>query len=124
MKRELTVEENLTFWAEFMAKEGAAPLTSTKPPKPSVSPASPTSPSATSPPASTPHGHGKLLVAHRPVWIWTSRRRRLIERAMRCSRGCVRRISAEGGMLIAATHQPLGIEDVKTLVMKGFEYGD
>ena len=31
---------------------------------------------------------------------------------------------AEGGMLVAATHQPLGIEDVKTLVMKGFEYRD
>jgi heme exporter protein A len=30
----------------------------------------------------------------------------------------------KGGIVIAATHQELGLEDAQRLAMKGFEYGE
>lgn len=126
MKRELTVEENLTFWAEFMAKDGAAPGLDIDEAAEAVGLAGITH---------LPFGYlsagqqrrmamAKLLVAHRPVWILDEPTAALDVKADQMFAGLCQAHLAEGGMLIAATHQPLGIENVKTLVMKGFEYGD
>ncbi len=65
----------------------------------------------------------KLLVAHRPVWILDEPTAALDVKADAMFAGLCQAHLAEGGMLIAATHQPLGIEDVKTLVMKGLSMG-
>ncbi len=126
MKRELTVEENLTFWADFMAKEGAAPGLDIDEAAEAVGLAGITH---------LPFGYlsagqqrrmamAKLLVAHRPVWILDEPTAALDVKADQMFAGLCQAHLAEGGMLVAATHQPLGIEDVKTLVMKGFEYGE
>ena len=124
MKRELTVEENLTFWADFMAKEGAAPGLDIDEAAEAVGLAGITH---------LPFGYlsagqqrrmamAKLLVAHRPVWILDEPTAALDVKADQMFAGLCQAHLAEGGMLVAATHQPLGIENVKTLVMKGFEY--
>ncbi|MET3615326.1 heme exporter protein A [Rhizobium aquaticum] len=126
MKRELTVEENLTFWAEFMAKEGAAPGMDIDEAAESVGLAGI---------AHLPFGYlsagqqrrmafAKLLVAHRPVWILDEPTAALDVKADAMFAGLCQAHLAAGGMLVAATHQPLGIESVKSLVMKGFEYGE
>lgn len=126
MKRELTVEENLGFWADFMAKEGAAPGLDIDEAAEAVGLAGITH---------LPFGYlsagqqrrmamAKLLVAHRPVWILDEPTAALDVKADAMFAGLCQAHLAEGGMLVAATHQPLGIEDVKTLVMKGFEYGE
>ena len=126
MKRELTVEENLTFWAEFMAKEGATPGLDIDEAAEAVGLAGITH---------LPFGYlsagqqrrmamAKLLVAKRPVWILDEPTAALDVKADQMFAGLCQAHLAEGGMLIAATHQPLGIENVKTLVMKGFEYGE
>ncbi len=125
MKRELTVEENLTFWAEFMAKEGAAPGLDIDEAAEAVGLSGITH---------LPFGYlsagqqrrmamAKLLVAHARSGSWTSRRPRDVKADAMFAGLCQAHL-AEGGMLVAATHQPLGLEDVKTLVMKGFEYGE
>ncbi len=52
----------------------------------------------------------KLLVAYRPVWILDEPTAALdVPRRRRCSRGWSRRIW-QGGIVLAATHQPLGLE--------------
>lgn len=126
MKRELTVEENLTFWAEFMAKEGAKPGLDIDEAAEAVGLAGITH---------LPFGYlsagqqrrmamAKLLVAKRPVWILDEPTAALDLKADAMFAGLCQAHLAEGGMLVAATHQPLGIESVKSLVMKGFEYGE
>ena len=124
MKRELTVEENLTFWADFMAKEGAAPGMDIDEAAEAVGLSGITH---------LPFGYlsagqqrrmamAKLLVAKRPVWILDEPTAALDVKADQMFAGLCQAHLGEGGMLIAATHQPLGIENVKTLMMKGFEY--
>jgi len=126
MKRELTVEENLTFWADFMAKEGAVPGMDIDEAAESVGLSGITH---------LPFGYlsagqqrrmamAKLLVAKRPVWILDEPTAALDVKADQMFAGLCRAHLAEGGMLVAATHQPLGIDSVKSLVMKGFEYGE
>lgn len=126
MKRELTVEENLTFWSEFMAKEGAASGMHIDEATEAVGLAGITH---------LPFGYlsagqqrrmamAKLLVAHRPVWILDEPTAALDVKADAMFAGLCQTHLAAGGMLVAATHQPLGIENVKSLVMKGFEYGE
>ncbi|MCD2175794.1 heme ABC exporter ATP-binding protein CcmA [Rhizobium sp. C4] len=126
MKRELTVEENLSFWAAFMTKEGAAPGMHIDEAAESVGLSGLTH---------LPFGYlsagqqrrmafAKLLVAKRPVWILDEPTAALDVKADAMFAGLCQTHLAEGGMLIAATHQPLGIDNVKALVMKGFEYGE
>ena len=64
----------------------------------------------------------KLLVAHRPVWILDEPTAALDASADEMFAGLVHEHLANGGIAIAATHQPLGLKDAKALVMKGFEY--
>lgn len=124
MKRELTVSENLAFWADFMAKEGATSGLDIEEAAEAVG-----LPGITH----LPFGYlsagqqrrmamAKLLVAHRPVWILDEPTAALDVKADQMFAGLCQAHLATGGMLIAATHQPLGIENVKTLVMRGFEY--
>ena len=126
MKRELTVEENLTFWADFMTKEGAAPGLDIDEAADAVGLSGITH---------LPFGYlsagqqrrmamAKLLVARRPVWIVDEPTAALDVKAAAMFAGLCQAHLVGGGMLVAATHQPLGIEDVKTLAMKGFEYGE
>ena len=124
MKRELTVEENLVFWARFMAKEGAGKPLSIDEAARAVGLGGITH---------LPFGYlsagqqrrmafAKLLVAHRPVWILDEPTAALDVKADAMFAGLCQAHLADGGIVIAATHQPLGIENAQSLVMKGFEY--
>ncbi len=124
MKQELTVRENLAFWRDFLGDaEGGAGL-SVEEAAESVGLGSI---------AHLPYGYlsagqqrrfamAKLIVAHRPVWILDEPTAALDASADEMFAGLVYAHLAKGGIAIAATHQPLGLKNAKTLVMKGFEY--
>lgn len=122
MKPELSVDENLTFWKDFLGdSEGAKGLSI--------------------PEAAEEVGLGgithlpfgylsagqqrrfalaKLIVAYRPIWILDEPTAALDAAADRMFARLVSKHLAAGGIVLAATHQPLGLEGVKELRMKGF----
>jgi heme exporter protein A len=124
MKRELSVEENLAFWKSFMgdfadgtgldveqatAELGLAEL------------------------LRLPFGYlsagqqrrmamAKLLVAWRPVWLLDEPTAALDKQSEALFGRVMKEHLERGGIIVAATHQELGLEDAKKLEMKGFEY--
>lgn len=122
MKAELTVHENLVFWKSFLGDlEGGVGL--------SVSEAADRV--GLGGIAHLPFGYlsagqqrrmafAKLLVAHRPVWILDEPTAALDARAEQTFTDLIRQHLSEGGMLLAATHQSLGLENAKELRMTGF----
>ena len=122
MKRELTVEENLSFWKSFFGDfAGGAGLSI---------------PEAVEAVglggiAHLPFGYlsagqqrrmamAKLLVSWRPIWILDEPTAALDAAAETMFAGLVTTHLSRGGIAIAATHQPLGLEGVKELRMTGF----
>jgi heme exporter protein A len=124
MKRELSVEENLTFWKAFLGDfAGGAGL-------PVFEAVEAVGLGGI---AHLPFGYlsagqqrrmamAKLLVAWRPVWILDEPTAALDAAAEAMFAGLVTAHLARGGIALAATHQPLGLKDVKELGMKGFEH--
>lgn len=122
MKRELTVEENLSFWKSFFGDfAGGAGV-------PVMEAVEAVGLGGI---AHLPFGYlsagqqrrmamAKLLVSWRPVWILDEPTAALDAAAETMFAGLVTAHLASGGIAIAATHQPLGLEGVKELRMKGF----
>lgn len=122
MKAELSVFENLSFWKDFFGHfEGGAGL--------SVAEAA----EAVSLGGIThlPFGYlsagqqrrmafAKLLVSHRPVWILDEPTAALDVNAEAVFTTLIKAHLAKGGIVLAATHQPLGLENAKELRMTGF----
>lgn len=124
MKQELTVIENLAFWRDFLGDTKGGASRSIEAAADAVGLGGITH---------LPFGYlsagqqrrfamAKLLVAHRPVWILDEPTAALDASADQMFAGLVHEHLANGGIAIAATHQPLGLKNAKTLVMKGFEY--
>ena len=124
MKQELTVIENLAFWRDFLGDFVGGEGRSIEAAADAVGLGGITH---------LPFGYlsagqqrrfamAKLLVAHRPVWILDEPTAALDASADQMFAGLVHEHLANGGIAIAATHQPLGLKNAKTLVMKGFEY--
>ena len=124
MKQELTVVENLGFWQSFLGDVEGGGGRSIEEAADMVGLGGITH---------LPFGYlsagqqrrfamAKLLVAHRPVWILDEPTAALDASADEMFAGLVHEHLANGGIAIAATHQPLGLKDAKALVMKGFEY--
>lgn len=124
MKRELSVEENLAFWKSFMgdfaggtgldAEAAAAEL-------------------GLAELLHLPFGYlsagqqrrmamAKLLVAWRQIWLLDEPTAALDKQSERLFARIMKAHLARGGIIIAATHQELGLEDAKRLEMKGFAY--
>ncbi len=122
MKRELTVAENLGFWKSFFGDfAGGA----------GVSVAEAVEAVGLGGIAHLPFGYlsagqqrrmamAKLLVSWRPVWILDEPTAALDAAAETMFAGLVTAHLARGGIALAATHQPLGLEGVKELRMTGF----
>lgn len=122
MKRELTVEENLSFWKTFLGDMiGGAGV----PVEEAVEAV------GLGGIAHLPFGYlsagqqrrmamAMLLVAWRPVWILDEPTAALDAAAEEMFAGLVTAHLARGGIAIAATHQPLGLEGVQELRMTGF----
>jgi heme exporter protein A len=122
MKAELTVQENLSFWKSFLGDlEGGA----------GISVAEAADRVGLGGIAHLPFGYlsagqqrrmafAKLLVAYRPVWILDEPTAALDTRAEQTFTDLIQQHLAAGGMLLAATHQPLGLENATELRMTGF----
>ena len=124
MKREMTVEENLAFWKRFMGDfAGGA----------GVGPADAAAQLGLAELLHLPFGYlsagqqrrmamAKLLCAGRPVWLLDEPTAAVDAQSEELFAGLMRGHLARGGIIVAATHQDLGIEGAKKLEMKGFEY--
>jgi heme exporter protein A len=124
MKRELSVEENLAFWKSFMGDfAGGTGL--------GVEAASRELGLVEL--LHLPFGYlsagqqrrmamAKLLVAWRPVWLLGEPTAALDRQSDALFARIMREYLARGGIIVAATHQELGLEGAKRLEMKGFEY--
>ncbi|NTJ43344.1 heme ABC exporter ATP-binding protein CcmA [Agrobacterium larrymoorei] len=122
MKQELTVSENLSFWKKFLGDfNGGSSL--------SIEEAAETV--GLSGITHLPFGYlsagqqrrfamAKLLVAWRPIWILDEPTAALDTSADIMFTGLVKAHLAKGGIVIAATHQPLGLENAKELRMTSF----
>lgn len=124
MKQELTVRENLSFWKSWLGDFGTGSSLSVEAAAEAIGLAGITH---------LPYGYlsagqqrrfamAKLLVAHRPVWILDEPTAALDASADRLFAELVAAHLSAGGMVLAATHQPLGIADPKALQMRGFDY--
>jgi heme exporter protein A len=126
MKAELSVFENLSFWKDFLGDfEGGEGLNIEEAADiiglPSIT--------------HLPYGYlsagqqrrfamARLLVAYRPVWILDEPTAALDAKAEAMFSEMVRAHMENGGMVLAATHQPLGLPDTQQLDMRGFEFDD
>lgn len=122
MKSELTVAENLTFWKSFLGDiEGGAGLAIEEAVE-AVGLAGI---------AHLPFGYlsagqqrrmafAKLLVAHRPIWILDEPTAALDAAADRLLADLITAHQKSGGIVLAATHQPLGLENAQEMRMTGF----
>ena len=122
MKTELTVSENLRFWKDFLRDFHGAAGVAIDEAAESVGLAGITH---------LPFGYlsagqqrrfamAKLLVAWRPVWILDEPTAALDRAADDMFTDLVKGHLAKGGIVLAATHQPLGLEKAQELQMTGF----
>jgi heme exporter protein A len=124
MKQELTVRENLGFWRRWLGDFDGRPSLAVEEAAEAVGLAGITH---------LPYGYlsagqqrrfamAKLLVAHRPIWILDEPTAALDTSADKLFAGLVETHLGNGGLVLAATHQPLGLSNPKTLQMKGFAH--
>ncbi|MBB4443090.1 heme ABC exporter ATP-binding subunit CcmA [Rhizobium esperanzae] len=122
MKNELTVAENLDFWRAFLGNTGSAAALSIEDATDAVGLSGITH---------LPFGYlsagqqrriafAKLLVAYRPVWILDEPTAALDASADRLFADLIGAHLTKGGIVLAATHQPLGLRNAQELKMTGF----
>jgi heme exporter protein A len=122
MKAELTVFENLAFWKDFLGdtQDGKG-----------IPPGEAAAAVGLGGIIHLPFGYlsagqqrrmafAKLLVAYRPVWILDEPTAALDVNAESVFTGLIKLHLATGGIVLAATHQPLGLENARELKMTGF----
>lgn len=137
LKPALTVRENLDFWAAMLASDT----------KPDMSADLASAPWGAGKPAAqaldafalghvidTPAGYlsagqkrrvalARLLVAHRPVWLLDEPATALDVAAQGRLADVMAAHRARGGIVIAATHAPLGLDDAQPLAIERFAAG-
>lgn len=122
MKAELSVGENLGFWKQFFGDFGGGHGVSVGEAAELV---------GLGDISHLPFGYlsagqqrrmafAKLLVAYRPVWILDEPTAALDVNAEGVFTALIKTHLAGGGILLAATHQPLGLENARELKMTGF----
>jgi heme exporter protein A len=122
MKAELSVFENLAFWKEFFGDvEGGK----------GISPGEAAETVGLGGIIHLPFGYlsagqqrrmafAKLLVAYRPVWILDEPTAALDVNAESMFTALINAHLSGGGIVLAATHQPLGLGNARELKMAGF----
>jgi heme exporter protein A len=127
MKAELSVSENLSFWRDFLGDFAASAGAVRK----GISIGEAAEAVGLGGIAHLPFGYlsagqqrrmafAKLLVAWRPVWILDEPTAALDVSAETVFTGLIKQHLTEGGIVLAATHQPLGLENARELRMTGF----
>ncbi|MDE1992691.1 MAG: heme ABC exporter ATP-binding protein CcmA [Rhizobiaceae bacterium] len=122
MKAELTVAENLAFWKAFLGDvEGGESL--------AIEDA--TEAVGLSGITHLPFGYlsagqqrrmafAKLLVSYRPIWILDEPTAALDAAADQLFADLISAHQKDGGIILAATHQPLGLKNAQEMRMTGF----
>ncbi|MDQ0456686.1 heme ABC exporter ATP-binding protein CcmA [Rhizobium paknamense] len=124
MKAELTVAENLAFWKTFLGDHDKGCGIAIEEAADRVGLGGITH---------LPYGYlsagqqrrfamARLLVAHRPVWLLDEPTAALDSAADSLFSSLVRAHLSAGGLVVAATHQPLGLDAPQRLEMKGFDH--
>ncbi len=122
MKPELSVRENLTFWKNFFAPFEARRGLSVDEAAEAVGLVGI---------VHLPFGYlsagqqrrmafAKLMVSYRPVWLLDEPTAALDTSAEALFTRLIEAHLGDGGMVMAATHQPLGLETARELKMSGF----
>lgn len=133
LKPALTVRENLDFWAAMLASDttpgvAAAPRQAGKPAVQALDAF------ALGHVIDTPAGYlsagqkrrvalARLLVVHRPVWLLDEPATALDVAAQGRLADVMAAHRASGGIVIAATHAPLGLDDARPLAIERFAAG-
>ncbi|WP_102960725.1 heme ABC exporter ATP-binding protein CcmA [Mangrovicella endophytica] len=128
MKPGLTVAANLSFWRRFLGGRSAG-LKHTLPEDESAAIAAALEAVGLPGVASLPFGYlsagqqrraslARLLVAPRPVWLLDEPTGALDAASQERLAGIFGRHRDEGGIIIAATHQPLGLDNAGELVVE------
>lgn len=126
MKAELSVRENLSFWKEFLGDFDGGHGLDVDDAADRIGLSSITH---------LPYGYlsagqqrrfamARLLVAYRPVWILDEPTAALDAKAEAMFSEMIRDHLSGGGIVLAATHQPLGVDDIQQMEMRGFEFDD
>ncbi len=121
MKPALTVRENLDFWASFLARADAAA---------GLAPAQALDAFGLAHVLDIPAGYlsagqkrrialARLLVAPRPIWLLDEPTTALDVRAQEALAAVMARHRAGGGMVLAATHSPVGLDNAAELKLGG-----
>lgn len=127
MKSELTVDENLAFWRRYLGDTHLGDTGGGR----GMSIEDAADAVGLSGITHLPFGYlsagqqrrfafAKLLVSHRPVWILDEPTAALDASADQLFAGLIEAHRGAGGIVIAATHQPLGLSDARELRMAGF----
>lgn len=122
MRAELTVRENLSFWKSFLFSERFATGLSVEEAAEQI---------GLEGILHLPYGYlsagqqrrfafAKLLVAHRPVWMLDEPTAALDAKAEQSFVDIISRHQQAGGMVLAATHQPLSLAHATEMQMTGF----
>ena len=117
MKPALTVRENLDFWSAFLARDGGAPGLDARAALDAFGLAHV---------IDIPAGYlsagqkrrvalARLLVAPRPIWLLDEPTTALDVRAQAALAAVMARHRAGGGLVLAATHSPVGLENAAEL---------
>lgn len=122
MKNELTVAENLDFWRSFLGSYRRAPMVSIEDAAGAVGLREVTDLPFRYLSAGQQRrfAFAKFLIAHRPIWILDEPTAALDANADRLFSELISEHRRRGGIVLAATHQPLGLSNVQELRMKGF----
>ena len=122
MKNELTVAENLGFWCTFLGSTGGDAGLAVEDAAEAVGLSGITHlPFAyLSAGQQRRFAFAKLLVAYRPIWILDEPTAALDASADRLFADLISAHLAKGGIVLAATHQPLGLQNTQELKMTGF----
>lgn len=121
MKREMTVRENLGFWSAFMGNSSGGPPCSIDQAADAV---------GLSDAMDIPYGYlsagqkrriafARLLVAYRPVWLLDEPTSSLDSASKALIADLANRHLSSGGMVIAATHEPLAFGESRELRFSG-----
>ncbi|TPW27008.1 heme ABC exporter ATP-binding protein CcmA [Pararhizobium mangrovi] len=120
MKRDLTVRENLAFWQAFLRRDGEPPALSLTEAAEAVDLGSL---------LHLPFGVlsagqqrrmaiARLLVAHRPIWLLDEPTAAVDTASEERIAALIEKHRKAGGIAIAATHRPLGLEEPHHLDMR------
>jgi heme exporter protein A len=115
MKDQLTASENLAFWQQFLGSAALAPLQALEAVKLSHV-------------ADLPYGYlstgqkrrvaiARLLCIHRPVWLVDEPTSGLDKASEQLFASLAQNYLNAGGILVAATHVPLGVADLQNLTI-------